>query len=182
MLIGTAVHELLQEAVRNKCYSKQSILAQLDKIMTAPKMISDILSLGLHEGDIRKEVQEFIIHIQYFVRKFMFGEFIAKPESDKDDVKKKKVQKEQWKGKIIEVCDIEENFWSPRLGIKGKIDLTVKTENSRGETCVQPLELKTGKASHSSSHQGQVMLYCMMSGTGGPRPGPGSSSTSAPRT
>ena len=94
----------------------------------------------------------------------MFGEFIAKPESGEDEVKRKKVQKEQWKGKIIEVCDIEENFWSPRLGIKGKIDLTVKTENSRGETCVQPLELKTGKASHSSSHQGQVMLYCMMSG------------------
>ena len=164
MLIGTAVHELLQETVRNKCYKKESILAVLDQIMSAPRMISDILSLGLQEGDIRKEVQEFVIHIQYFVRKFMLGEFIAKPESDKDDVKKKKVQKEQWKGKIIEVCDIEENFWSPRLGIKGKIDLTVKTENSRGETCVQPLELKTGKASHSSSHQGQVMLYCMMSG------------------
>ena len=164
MLIGTAVHELLQEAVRHKCYSKQSILAQLDKIMTAPKMISDILSLGLHEGDIRKEVQEFIIHIQYFVRKFMFGEFIAKPENEEDKSYKKKVQKEQWKGKIVEVCDIEENFWSPRLGIKGKIDLTVKTENSRGEVSVQPLELKTGKASHSSSHQGQVMLYCMMSG------------------
>ena len=164
MLIGTAVHELLQEAVRNKCYSKQSILAVLDKIMTAPKMISDILSLGLHEGDIRKEVQEFIIHIQYFVRKFMFGEFIAKPENEEDKCNKKKVHKEQWKGKIVEVCDIEENFWSPRLGIKGKIDLTVKTENSRGEVSVQPLELKTGKASHSSSHQGQVMLYCMMSG------------------
>ena len=164
MLIGTAVHELLQEAVRNKCYSKQSILAVLDKIMTAPKMISDILSLGLHEGDIRKEVQEFIIHIQYFVRKFMFGEFVAKPENEEDKSNKKTVQKEQWKGKIVEVCDIEENFWSPRLGIKGKIDLTVKTETSRGEVSVQPLELKTGKASHSSSHKGQVMLYCMMSG------------------
>ena len=164
MLIGTAVHELLQEAVRNKCYSKQSILAVLDKIMTTPKMISDILSLGLHEGDIRKEVQEFIIHIQYFVKKFMFGEFVAKPENEEDKSSKKPVQKEQWKGKIVEVCDIEENFWSPRLGIKGKIDLTVKTETSRGEVSVQPLELKTGKASHSSSHKGQVMLYCMMSG------------------
>ena len=165
MLIGTAVHELLQESVRQKCYTRQAITAIIDTIMTTPRMISDILSLGLYEADIRKEVLEFVGHIQYFVKRFMLGEFIAKPENpeDKKD-SRKKVQMEQWKGKIVEICDIEENFWSPRLGIKGKIDLTVKTENPGGEVCIQPLELKTGKATHSSSHQGQVMLYCMMSG------------------
>jgi hypothetical protein len=30
-----------------------------------------------------------------------------------------------WRGRIQRVEDIEENIWSPRLGIKGKIDLTV---------------------------------------------------------
>ena len=30
-----------------------------------------------------------------------------------------------WPGKVECVQDIEENIWSPRLGMKGKIDLTV---------------------------------------------------------
>ena len=165
MLIGTAVHELLQEVLRLQAYSREEIINVLNSIMTHPKMISDIFALNLSEADIRKEVADFIVHIQFFVRRFIKGELVAKPEAP-DEVKgSKSVQKDQWRGKIVEVCDIEENFWSPRLGIKGKIDLTVRTVNGRqGETSVQPLELKTGKATHSSSHKGQVMLYCMMSG------------------
>ena len=48
---------------------------------------------------------------------------------------------------------------------EGKIDLTVKTESQGGQgSVVRPLEIKTGKPSYSHSHQGQVMLYCLMSG------------------
>ena len=122
-------------------------------MMESPRMLSDILALGLYEGDIRKEVEEFIVHIQYFVKRFILGEFVAKPETEEDvnqkNQKKKIIPKDQWKGKIVEICDIEENFWSPRLGVKGKIDLTVKTENCRGEINVEPLELKTGKVEMS---------------------------------
>ena len=153
MLIGTAVHELLQEVVKQKCYSRQAILSIMNSMMESPRMLSDILALGLYEGDIRKEVEEFIVHIQYFVKRFILGEFVAKPETEEDvnqkNQKKKIIPKDQWKGKIIEICDIEENFWSPRLGVKGKIDLTVKTENCRGEINVEPLELKTGKVEMS---------------------------------
>ncbi|GFO46497.1 hypothetical protein PoB_007300200 [Plakobranchus ocellatus] len=54
-----------------------------------------------------------------------------------------------------------------KFGLKGKIDLTVKaqlrkTKASREEVKVLPLELKTGKASFSSEHKGQVTLYSMM--------------------
>lgn len=35
--------------------------------------------------------------------------------------------KDSWNGTIIDVADIEENIWAPRLGIKGKVDVTVKT-------------------------------------------------------
>ena len=33
-----------------------------------------------------------------------------------------------WGGNVETVQDIEENIWSPRLGIKGKVDLTVKVK------------------------------------------------------
>ena len=65
---------------------------------------------------------------------------------------------------IEDITDIEENVWSPRFGVKGKIDLTVKVkiqgERGKGSTeKVMPLELKTGKASYSVEHKGQVSAY-----------------------
>lgn len=33
-----------------------------------------------------------------------------------------------WEGLIQEVVDIEESIWSPRLGMKGKVDLTVRVK------------------------------------------------------
>ena len=130
--------------------------------------MSDILSLGLQEDDLRKEVEGFVGHIQYFVKKFLLGENLERPRVEEETKKKSGQQRQQWRGKITEICDIEENFWSPRLGLKGKIDLTVKTESQAwqggGKSVVRPLEIKTGKPSYSHSHQGQVMLYCLMSG------------------
>ena len=164
MLVGTLVHELLQEVVKERKYTKVGILGLLDKMMVSHRTMSDILSLGLQEEDLRKEVEGFVGHIQYFVKKFMLGETVERPRVEESRKKKPAEKRRQWSGKISEICDIEENFWSPRLGLKGKIDLTVKTECESKETETLPLEIKTGRASHSHSHQGQVTLYCMMSG------------------
>ncbi|CAG0885489.1 unnamed protein product [Cyprideis torosa] len=57
------------------------------------------------------------------------------------------------------VHDIEENVWEPRLGLKGKIDVTLR---QRSDGKLLPLELKTGKSSFSSEHRGQVTLYASM--------------------
>merc|ERR1719328_166424 len=72
-----------------------------------------------------------------------------------------------WPGKVEAIMDIEENIWSPRLGIKGKVDLTIqvklKQKDAKGRICkTMPLELKTGRPSGSAEHRGQVILYSMM--------------------
>ena len=69
-----------------------------------------------------------------------------------------------WPGTVETIKDIEENIWSPRLGIKGKVDLTVQVKmrhkDRKGRTCkTLPLELKTGRPSGSAEHRGQVILY-----------------------
>lgn len=70
-------------------------------------------------------------------------------------------EKNNFKGKISEICDIEENIWLPKLGIKGKVDITVEVKiNSRKK--VMPIEIKTGRPSFSLEHRGQVILYIMM--------------------
>lgn len=67
------------------------------------------------------------------------------------------MQQQDWKGKIDSICDIEENIWCPELGVKGKVDVSIKSNGF-----VFPLELKTGRASMSLEHRGQVILYIMM--------------------
>ena len=67
---------------------------------------------------------------------------------------------------VAEVLDIEENMWSPRFGLKGKIDVTARVRiQRRGRAPVErlmPLELKTGKESNSIEHRSQV-LECSLS-------------------
>lgn len=67
-------------------------------------------------------------------------------------------------GIIDSIQDIEENIWMPRLGLKGKIDVTVKVKcgEKNGETRSLPLELKTGRASFSPEHTGQLIIYQMI--------------------
>lgn len=69
--------------------------------------------------------------------------------------------KKTWKGKIISIQDIEENLWVPEFGIKGKVDITVQTV-FEGKSQIMPIELKTGRASGSAEHRGQVILYIIM--------------------
>ena len=157
MLLGTIVHELLQEVLKHKAYKRPEILKTLDSILLAPKILGDLVAIGMSEVDMRKEVEPFVRHIQYFVDKFIFGKVVTKPEDEEkkgEAGKRKGSIRPQWEGKVTDVVDIEENLWSPRLGMKGKIDLTVET--GQEGSSILPLEVKTGKPSYSTSHQGQV--------------------------
>uniref|UniRef100_A0AAY4E547 DNA replication ATP-dependent helicase/nuclease n=1 Tax=Denticeps clupeoides TaxID=299321 RepID=A0AAY4E547_9TELE len=67
---------------------------------------------------------------------------------------------------VNDFVDIEENIWSPRFGLKGKIDVTAGVRIHRRDRShvdkVVPLELKTGKESNSIEHRSQVILYTLM--------------------
>lgn len=69
--------------------------------------------------------------------------------------------KSNFEGKIEKIHDIEENFWLPQMGIKGKIDVTVEV-NINSTPKLLPLEMKTGRPSFSLEHKGQLILYSMM--------------------
>jgi len=67
---------------------------------------------------------------------------------------------------VAELVDIEENIWSSRFGLKGKVDVTMRVRVQRTgrdgrrsldtEERLMPLELKTGKESNSIEHRSQV--------------------------
>ncbi|KAI8033726.1 hypothetical protein M5D96_013509 [Drosophila gunungcola] len=55
-----------------------------------------------------------------------------------------------------------ENLWVPQLGLKGKVDVSVRVKNALNKEEIIPLELKTGRASFSMEHKGQLLLYQLM--------------------
>lgn len=98
--------------------------------------------------EIEKEVMDFVPKIAQFVDGYLFN----KKSSDLKRIK------DNWQGNISSISDIEENIWCPQLGFKGKIDVSVMTNGD----AMKPLELKTGKASVSLEHRGQIIMYIMM--------------------
>ena len=70
--------------------------------------------------------------------------------------------------RIKKIREIEENIWEPRLGIKGKIDVTAdciikNTDTGQSNELTIPIELKSGKGnSLIQDHQIQTQLYGMV--------------------
>ncbi|KAJ8964341.1 hypothetical protein NQ314_004984 [Rhamnusium bicolor] len=104
------------------------------------------LKLEFIEGELLKFVPNIVDFINLYLRNPNTNENFHL-RHNKDD----------WKGTIEAIDDIEENIWCPELGIKGKVDVSIKTAFN-----TMPLELKTGRASVSLEHRGQVMMYIMM--------------------
>lgn len=76
---------------------------------------------------------------------------------------------------ITGLHDIEESIWSPKWGMKGKVDASVhatiqappskgNTGTSRGQSGSGPMpfEIKTGRAVGVMEHRAQTMLYTLL--------------------
>jgi len=75
---------------------------------------------------------------------------------------------------ITKVLDIEEDIWSPRYGLKGKLDATVQSTVVEEKPSLSasssksvfslpfPLELKTGRSTMGMEHRAQTMLYTLL--------------------
>ncbi|XP_066245854.1 DNA replication ATP-dependent helicase/nuclease DNA2 [Euwallacea similis] len=146
MIIGQMVHSLLQEVLRCKLSDIQDVKRCALNILNKPEYVRKIYESGESVGFISEEFLNYVPKVADFVNVYV---------SQKNNVKVYK--NDNWKGTINAIEDIEENIWCPDLGVKGKVDVSVKS----GLT-LMPLEVKTGRASVSLEHRGQVLLYIMM--------------------
>ncbi|XP_066159011.1 DNA replication ATP-dependent helicase/nuclease DNA2 [Euwallacea fornicatus] len=146
MIIGKMVHSLLQEVLKCKLYDIKDVKRCALNILNKPEYVRQIYETGESIGFISEEFLNYVPKVADFVNVYV---------SQKNNVKTYK--NDNWKGTITAIEDIEENIWCPDLGIKGKVDISVKS----GLT-LMPLEVKTGRASVSLEHRGQVLLYIMM--------------------
>ena len=73
MLIGTLVHELLQESLRNGLRSQKEVQQQLETCLQQSYTLKSLMGLTMSQDEIRKEVEPFLPHIVFFVETYVLG-------------------------------------------------------------------------------------------------------------
>ncbi|XP_047538035.1 DNA replication ATP-dependent helicase/nuclease DNA2 [Vanessa atalanta] len=151
MTIGILIHELVQKALTQNIKTTAALGIETDNIIK--ESVQLLYEAGITETEARTNMQVYIGPLADFMTMYMPGK-----SSNKTN------EKGKWNGKIDKVLDIEENLCCPKLGLKGKIDATLQvTIHERGNiSAIVPLELKSGRASMSAEHRGQLFLYGMM--------------------
>lgn len=145
MTIGSLVHELFQEVLKKKLCTIDRVTKTAHHLLESPSTTFSLYSNNMTLAEAAVEFQKYIPHIVSFTKRY-----VTKSAAHKND--------DSYQGSIECVQDIEENIWMPKFGLKGKIDVTVKTSDNK----IMPLEVKTGKSSFSLEHKGQVGIYQMM--------------------
>lgn len=148
MAIGSIVHELFQITLKRQLTKFDEIMSICEEMLRSHQLMYTMYETQMTIDDVRNEMKKFVQKIVEFNAKYI-------TQVDKT------IEKNNFTGKIEHIDDIEENIWIPRLGLKGKVDVSVRVK--KGDTlATMPLEIKTGKPSFSLEHQGQVILYQMM--------------------
>ncbi|XP_065365424.1 DNA replication ATP-dependent helicase/nuclease DNA2 [Calliphora vicina] len=162
MVVGSLVHELLQIVLEKNLKELKQIEEVATELLNSQETALMLYGSQLTCADTSLEVLHFVRSIHQFMQQYV----------EEKQTSSFPLQKENFQGRITEIQDIEENLWIPQLGLKGKIDVSVKIHARRQkgqldsfvkkQEKVVPLELKTGRASFSMEHKGQLILYEMM--------------------
>uniref|UniRef100_A0A8C3C3L6 DNA replication ATP-dependent helicase/nuclease n=1 Tax=Cairina moschata TaxID=8855 RepID=A0A8C3C3L6_CAIMO len=163
MLVGTILHEIFQQSVTNNL-SPEKVKELANKIVYGQKYLREMYHLNLKQAEVMQEIEEYLPSFFKWTEDFMHNPVnqnkmqLKLSSGDKTGDFSSKIE-------IVEILDIEENIWSPRFGLKGKIDVTAKVKIHRQsgvQSKIMPLELKSGKESNSIEHRSQVILYTML--------------------
>lgn len=171
LLYGNILHELLQDALQTKDFSQFALRKKLDQLLRRPDMQLDMWAAELGFEDVKAEVWEKAgLAILQFGGKWVGP--APKPEAQ--------LHGDSSKLSIVGLHDIEESIWSPKWGLKGKVDASVHAELQiedstrrskrasidHAEEAVSgkpmPFEIKTGRAVGVMEHRAQTMLYTLL--------------------
>ncbi|KAM9133412.1 DNA replication ATP-dependent helicase/nuclease DNA2 isoform 2-T2 [Pangshura tecta] len=165
MLIGTILHETFQHGVPNN-FAHEKLQELAFRTVHGPKYLKEMYYLNLKQEEIMQEIEEYLPSISTWAEDFMHKP--SQANHNKMQIKlpsEGKIEDLSCNIEVTEFLDIEETIWSPRFGLKGKIDVTVGVKihrKSGTQYKIMPLELKTGKESNSIEHRSQVVLYTLL--------------------
>ncbi|XP_041839063.1 DNA replication ATP-dependent helicase/nuclease DNA2 isoform X2 [Melanotaenia boesemani] len=172
MLNGTMVHEVFQRAATAKDFSLEKLSTLSDEALHSPRYLGDMYTLGVSQEEMKQELFDYLPSLEHWAKEYLSS---SAPKAiglkiPSNTRAQGRCQDSPGVVTVTELADIEENVWSPRFGLKGKIDVTARVRIQKprsgshrvSEEKTLPLELKTGRESNSVEHRSQVILYTLM--------------------
>ncbi|XP_077570114.1 DNA replication ATP-dependent helicase/nuclease DNA2 isoform X1 [Stigmatopora nigra] len=171
MLNGTIVHRVFQKAAEAKDFSLGTLSNMADEALHSPQYLGDMYTLGISQDEMKLELHNYLPSLEHWAQEYLHSPTPKAVSLKIPNLGEAAVgTQDAATATVTELVDIEENVWSPRFGLKGKIDLTAQVRIKRrrnfshesSEEMTIPLELKTGRESNSIEHRSQVILYTLM--------------------
>lgn len=182
ILYGNLGHTLLQGALGDQVFKAEATHERLEKELGKETMRLEVWGAGMNVRDIQEEVGKSA------GRGFeTFGEKWVGPEPRVNhlfsnmsvyDQADPQIDGDLHSGpgdaqsllSITGLHEIEEDIWSPKWGLKGKVDASVQAsvimdrtkKIAEREVNVAPLEIKTGRSVGVMGHRAQTMLYTLL--------------------
>ena len=149
---GNLLHDLFEAVVMHPGIDDAKIQQVIDVLLG--RYMDELYAIDHAEVDARKYMQESVPAIREWARNWQ----------SQQGSRANGPRESEFALSVVKIEAAEENIWSSRLGLKGKIDLTVQASLAQGEAGMTPFELKTGKESYQGriSYDAQVRLYTLM--------------------
>ncbi|GAA5886249.1 hypothetical protein JCM6882_001581 [Rhodosporidiobolus microsporus] len=157
---GNMLHALMQECMAARRWDEDWRNEKIDDILKQNGAALWSIEIGFDKA--RNELRERSKEFEAFAERFIGDK--PKPDALLSDPRAADTARSRLA--ITSTFAIEEDVWSPRFGLKGKIDASTSTAvvDSIGFTRkgTTPFEIKTGRANAGMEHRAQTMLYTLL--------------------
>jgi DNA replication ATP-dependent helicase Dna2 len=155
------LHEIFQSCLAEGRWDDRFIDSKTDEIVR--QGLGELVKLDVNVEVAKTEIRKRAKGLQGFSKRFIGN--TPKEDAVLTDTRAKKGEES-----LLAICglhDTEEDIWSPRFGLKGKLDASVQVvldeqnKSGDGSKLSMPLEIKTGWMA-SMEHRAQTMLYTVL--------------------
>lgn len=168
LLYGNLLHELFQACLTNSEWSESFRGQCINRLCSKEAIIAAVWELNKPMSDLHSKLLERSASWPIWASTYLSS--IPKPGGVLSDPRGKSPD-QSGKACVSAIHDIEEDIWSPRLGMKGKVDVSVQARvvgklalplEKASAGVVAPFEIKTGRSIGVMEHRAQTMLYTML--------------------
>ncbi|KAJ2457052.1 DNA replication endonuclease-helicase Dna2, partial [Coemansia sp. RSA 2424] len=159
MLLGNLLHSLFQSCALQNRWDDATMSASIRSLIK--DNIASLWECQIDETTMHQQIAECVPIYQEWAQTYMhhaaaLGSTFTTHRSNSSGSDPESLVA------VSKIIDMEENVWSPKFGLKGKIDLTILAKFSKHGALVQPFELKTGRLTQNTAHRAQLVLYTLL--------------------
>ncbi|KAJ2001041.1 DNA replication endonuclease-helicase Dna2, partial [Coemansia thaxteri] len=159
MLLGTLLHDLFQSCALKNKWDDATMSATIRSLIK--DNIARLWECQVDETTVHEQIAECVPIYQEWARTYMHHS--AQLGSTFSTHRNHSLANDpEPLVTVSKILNMEENVWSPKFGLKGKVDLTVLAKYTSQGALVQPFELKTGRNTQNTSHRAQLVLYTLL--------------------